>query len=57
MNPVAALESRLTAAVSAKLGTPCQFSRWIKKITGDVPVFKVPDTRKADAVALGLSVE
>lgn len=54
--PLAPFEDRLTSSVSKKLGTTAQFHHWIKKPTGDVPVFAVPKSAIAKAKDLGLTV-
>ena len=53
---LAPFEDRLTSSVSKQLGTTAQFHHWIKKPTGDVPVFAVPNSAIAKAKDLGLTV-
>lgn len=54
------LETRMTSAVAKKLNVDTefiQFSHWIKRSTGDVPVFHVPSTHAALAKKLGLTIK
>lgn len=56
-NEMRDLELKMVDAVSRKLGINVQFSHWIKKITGDVPVFIVPEHCATAARNLGLTVK
>ena len=53
------IETRMIRAVTAKLNLAegVTFSHWIKKPTGDVPVFYVPSTHGALARQYGLTVK
>lgn len=51
------LEQRLTHAVCAKLSCEVRFVRWIRRATGDIPVFAVSQPYLCAAQALGLTVE
>lgn len=52
------LGARLVAAVSAKLGAAVELEKWVehKPAGAQVPVFRVPQEKRAEAVALGLTV-
>lgn len=55
---IAPWEVRMVDAASKRLGVPVSVVRWDRHKTGaDVPVFRVPQTHRALAVSLGLSVE
>lgn len=49
------LGARLTTAVAAKLKAPVTFSHWIKRNTGDIPVFNIPVSHQARARELALT--
>jgi monoamine oxidase len=45
---------RLASIITQKLGVEVTFSHWIKKATGDVPVFHIPASHEQTARLLAL---
>ena len=50
------LEERMVKAVSNRIGVQVTFSHWVRKVTGDVPVFIVPKSHHQRAAENGLTV-